>query len=295
MQKYRAIPLMVFFLILFAACETQNSLLRFRYGYYRTFNRAMLTNWSPPEKEGFVLVLNETFDRVSWNAKGDENHWRIGDRHLYHPRRLNVYYGPPELREGGYAAFTVRYNPRELYVYQLDSVIEFPYEVSKLSSYNFIEQQYGRFECRMTLPYAVHSWPAFWLWGRPWPPEIDVIEAYGRESGTEVIFQEINLHWGPRDAPVQMGAWPIRIDRPRNIGRAFYEFAVEWTPEEIAFYTNGVLVFRFDDREILDQWFSQPMWVVINNSIRRAGLAELGKDYYSEFLVDYIRIYKLAE
>lgn len=282
-------------LTLLSACAGSNEYLRMRYGAYRIAGSEKINNKSPLEKEGFELVLNETFERVSWNETGDTEHWKVGGSNLYHPRRLNVYYGPPELREGGYAAFTSRYNPRELYVYQLDSVIEFPYEVSKLFSYNFIEQQYGRFECRMTLPFAPHSWPAFWLWGRPWPPEIDIIEALGRETGKSVVYQEINLHYGTQENRKQMGAWPVKIDRPRNIGNVFYEFALEWYPDRLDFYTNGVLVFRFDDREILDKWFNQPMWVVINNSIRYAGFEELGPDYYSEFLVDYIRIYKLAE
>lgn len=280
---------------LLSACAGSNEYLRMRYGAYRITGSDKINDRSPLEKEGFELVLNETFEHVSWNETGDANHWKVGGSNKYHPRRLNVYYGPPELREGGYAAFTSRYNPRELYVYQLDSVIEFPYEVSKLFSYNFIKQKYGRFECRMTLPYAPHSWPAFWLWGPPWPPEIDVIEALGRETGKSVVYQEINLHYGTQDNRRQMGAWPVKIDRPRNIGNVFYEFALEWYPDRLDFYTNGVLVFRFDDREILDKWFNQPMWVVINNSIRYAGFEELGPDYYSEFLVDYIRVYKLAE
>lgn len=288
-----ALILVITGLTILSGCGTSNEYMRFRYGLYRTFNSNKITNWSPVEKEGYILVLNETFESVSWNAKGDKNHWKIGGSQVVNPRRLNVHYGPPELREGGYAAFTSHYNPKEIYVYQLDSVIEFPYEASKLFSYNFVEQQYGRFECRMTLPDAKHSWPAFWLWGRPWPPEIDVIEAYGRETGKDVIYQEINIHYGTRENPIQMGAWPIKIDRPGNIGNVFYEFAVEWTPDYIDFYTNGVRVFRFDDKKVLDRYFNQTMWVVVNNNIRRAGVKELGKDYYSEFLVDYIRVYQI--
>lgn len=291
-------PYIVFLLsalLFFSGCAINNEYLRMRYGVYRMFGSDKIINKSPAEKEGYTLVLNETFNAVSWNATGDESHWKIGGSNIYHPRRLNVYYGPPELRAGGFAAFTSRYNPKEIYVYQLDSVIEFPYEVSKLMSYNFVKQQYGRFECRMTLPYAPYSWPAFWLWGPPWPPEIDVIEALGGPTGQGVVYQEINLHYGPQKDNRQLGAWPIRIDRPRNIGNVFHEFAVEWRPDRIEFYTNGVLVYRFTNRQILDQWFNQPMWVVVNNSIKTASYNELGSNYYSEFLVDYIRVYTIDE
>lgn len=272
-----------------------NNKLRIWYWLIRKCCPKKLQNKSPKEKPGMVLVFEETFNEISWNETGDSDNWKVGGSNLYHPSRLNVWYGEPELRDGGYGAFTARYNPREIYVYQLDKVIEFPYEVSKLFSYNLFEQQYGRFECRMTLPYAKWSWPAFWLWGAPWPPEIDIIEAYGRETGDDVVYQEINLHWGERDNPQQMGAWKIKIDKPKNIGNNFYEFAVEWRKDRIDFFTNGIRVFTFNDVDILEEWFSQPMWVVINNSIRHAGVDELGVDYYSEFLVDYIRVYKFLD
>lgn len=270
-----------------------NRWLRTKFKFQRVLNTSKLSDCSPLKKDGMILVFEENFEKKTW--KEENAQWRVGGSALYHPRKLNVYYGPPELRNGGYAAFTVRYNPKELYVYQFDTIIEFPYEVSKLTSHSFFEQQYGRFECRMTLPVAKHSWPAFWMWGRPWPPEIDVIEAYGKETGLDAIYQEINLHWGEGDNPQQMGAWKIKIDKPENLGQNFYEFAVEWRPDRVDFFTNGVRVFQFTDTEVLNRWFDQSMWVVINNSIKRAGFSELGEYYYSEFLVDYIRVYQFEE
>ena len=275
--------------------NTFNRYLRARYGFYRRFRPKRLRDMSPKYKRGMHLTLEENFDKKSWNKTGDDVHWKVGGSNIYHPRRLNVWYGEPELRKGGYAAFTSKYNPREIKIWQTGEYHTFPYEVSKLFSYNLLEQRYGRFECRMTLPHAKHSWPAFWLWGRPWPPEIDMIEAYGRETGDDVVYQEINLHWGTQDNHQQMTPWKIKIDEPENIGNNFYEFAVEWTTDKIDIFTNGVLVFRFSDKHILKKWFNQPMWVVVNNSIRHAGVEELGTDYYSEFLVDYIRVYQFNE
>ncbi len=300
MKKILFNLLVVFGGLLFISCfslkdKIINRWLRMRYKYYRIVAPSKLNDSSSLEKKGYTLILNETFDSVSWNKTGDKNNWKIGGSNLYHPSHPNVYYGPPELRDGGYAAFTAKYNPKKIYMWQTGETHEFPYEVSKLFSHSFIEQQYGRFECRMTLPNAKHSWPAFWLWGRPWPPEIDVIEAYGRETGEDIIYQEINLHWGEGENPQQMGAWKIKIDKVENIGNNFYEFVVEWRPDRVDFYTNGVKVFQFTDKKILSKWFNQPMWVVVNNSIRHAGIEELGENYYSEFLVDYVRIYQFKK
>ena len=56
-------------------------------------------------------------------------------------------------------------------------------------------------------------------------------------------------------------SFQLMCNSSRHVGRQFYEFAVEWTPDRINFYTNGVLLFSFTDRELLDKWFNQPMCV----------------------------------
>ncbi len=205
----------------------------------------------------------------------DESKWTVGSSNIYHPRRPQQWYGKPEVKDGK-GVFFVKHNPRKIWVYQHNKYHTFPFETSRIRSKLY--QKYGRFECRMSLTSEPHSWPAFWLWGAPWPPEIDVIEAYGCNR------QEINLHWGEGDNPEMMGAWKLRLGK-----RDFHEFAVEWSPDKIEFFTNGVKVFVFKDRELLDRWFGQGMWVVVNNAIKQEPEST---DYYSEFLVDYVRVYR---
>ena len=67
-------------------------------------------------------------------------------------------------------------------------------KVSSLSQKSF-KQQYGRFECRMTIPHEKYVWPAFWMWGSTWPPEIDVHELYGGKDGKKAGRQEMGLHY----------------------------------------------------------------------------------------------------
>ena len=294
MKKTIIILLLV---VILTGCNLiRNTYLTQRYGYYRNFKSDELVDKSPREKEGMILTFEETFEEERWNETGDSANWKIGGSDIYHPRRHNVWFGPPELREGGYAAFTTKYNPNDIYVYQLDSTITFPYESSKLITMNMFTQKYGRFECRMTLPKdAHHAWPAFWMWAGPWPPEIDVIEAYGKETGKDIVYQEINLHWGVQKNHKQWGAKKIKIDEYKNVGHnRFYEFAVEWRPDRIDFFTNGIRVLTFRDQDVLNKWFDKPMWVVINNSIHPTDVSveTLGENYYTEFLVDYIRVYK---
>ena len=141
-------------------------------------------------------------------------------------------------------------------------------------------QQYGRFECRCTLPKGKNLWSAFWMYGDGWPPEIDVLETSG------LGVQEINLHWGhPEDGTKDsLGAQKIRIEKDSETN--FHEFAVEWTPEKIDFITDGIKVFTYRDTGVLDKYFNTPMGMLINHGIKNLDVEE------STFHVDYVRAYK---
>ncbi len=133
----------------------------------------------------------------------------------------------------------------------------------------------------MTLPDEPWCWPAFWLWGAPWPPELDVVECYGKKKGG-VRTQEINVHYGNKQ---NIGGRKISLGK--NKGQ-FHEFAVEWREDKIEFFTNGIKVFVMSDPDILE-YFKQGMWLVVNNNVKNSVLSD--KDYYSEFVVDYVRIF----
>lgn len=272
-----------------------------RYNYYRRFNPQKLKNISAPHKRGYNLLFADNFIQENWDTIGKDK-WKIGEHWgLHHPERPNVYYGPPEVRNGK-TYFTCKYKPKEFTVNGEKRVV--PYEVSLLSSAKWFRTQYGRFECRMTLPDAPWSWPAFWMWGPTWPPEIDVIEAYGGKTGKNAVNQKMCLHFGQTDHSAfgsdaknnkqQLPAWGLKIDEPENLGKNFYEFAMEWTPEKIEIFTNGIKVWQFTEKEIIERDFNNgPMWVVINNSIFNYN--EHNSEYYSEFQVDYIRVYDFSQ
>jgi len=70
----------------------------------------------------------------------------------------------------------------------------------------------------------------------------------------------------------------------------FHEFVLEWSPDKIEFFTNGIKVCKITDKKIVD-YFKSEQWIVINHGIQK----EIGikdKEYSSKFLVDYIRVYK---
>lgn len=268
-----------------------NIYLKTRWRFLLLINSSKIQDTSPRERDGMVLTFEDNFNKMNWDKSGYDK-WRIGEHWgIHHPQRPNVWYGPPEFKDGK-TKFVCKYNPKEFTVNDEKRIV--PFEVSLLSSAKWFTQQYGRFECRMQLPKAKWSWPAFWMWGPTWPPEIDVVEAYGRNTGTDAIYQEPQLHWGEtyrKEGSKTFRAWMWKLGKKSDLHNKFWEFAVEWKPDKIEFFTNGVKLFQFTNKKILDKYFQNgPMWMVINNSIRN--YSKHDKDYWSEFEVDYIRAYK---
>lgn len=276
-----------------------NILLKIRFKFYRLIWKSKLKNQSSLQKKGFELTFEDDFDELSWGTSQDSYKWIVGEHWgKFHPNRLNVHYGEPKLvKNESHALFTVKHNPKEFT--RQGKKIEIPFEVSLLSTNKSFRQQFGRFECRMTLPVGRGVWPAFWMWGSTWPPEIDVIEAYGNNNGLDTKYQEINLHYGHDDTNNRshMRSWALKVDNNKGVGKNYHEFAVEWKPNKIIFYTDGVKVFQYTKKTVLDKWFNSDeanMWIVINNSLKDGFVNSNEINFYSEFKVDYIRAYKFS-
>jgi hypothetical protein len=274
-----------------------NLYLRARFAYIRRFRPHWLSNKSKLIKDGYTLTFNDDFDEVSWNRYDPNKKWDKGEPWgPFHPGWANKYFGLPKLGENSCAVFYTKYEP---HTFELDGKeIEIPYIVSWLNSANTFRQQYGRFECRMTLPKEKGSWPAFWLWGPTHPPEIDVLEAYGRDTGDKIVYQEINFHWRNEQGKHRnVRPWRIKIDDyDEGIESRFHEFVVEWTHSGMYFYTDGILVFQYTNQRILELTFGHPEvkpFMLVNQNIMKMIDGSEGADYYSEFRVDYVRAYQM--
>jgi len=269
-----------------------NNWLVFKWQLIKIFHPNKMNNLSNRDKKNYTLVFEDNFDKKNWDIFGDDR-WKIGESWgMWHPNKSNVYYGEPKLdKEKRMAKFTCKYKPKE-FITENGEVITIPYEVSLLSSNNWFKKKYGRFECRMSLPNAPQSFPAFWLWGGDPYAEIDIFEGNGRKSGKTIVYQDMNLHWvDEEEIWKQLRISRIKLDSVfSNFKDKFYEFALEWTPNKIEIFTNGVKVFQYTKKEVLEKRFSIPMLIVINNSIR-SNYKQHNESYYSEFYVDYIRVY----
>jgi len=242
---------------------------------------------SSKNKLGYDLTFIDEFNDISWDYDGFNNKWKVGEVFgLYHPDKDNVYYNEPEIvkiNNNSYARFKVEYKPKVF-----DNRL-IPFAVSLLSTERSFSQQYGRFECRMNLPKEKGTWPAFWLWGPTWPPEIDIIEAYGKKTGRTVKTQRSSIWFRKNGKPDNLGSRAIELQ-----DTDFHEFAMEWTQKSIKFYTDGILALQYTNRKKLDGTYNKPninMWMVLNHSVQERYVNRKESNYYSEFLVDYVRAY----
>ncbi len=110
---------------------------------------------------------------------------------------------------------------------------------TKITTKNKFSQTYGRFESRIKLPKGRGLWPAFWMLstGNNWPMtgEIDIMENRG-----DVMQRTVGtVHYG--------SPWPnnqydgTTYDHSADLSADFHIYAVEWEPDYIRWYFDGVL------------------------------------------------------
>src|SRR6185436_12684834 len=169
------------------------------------------------------------------------------------------------------------------------------YTSAKLDSSGKFEHLYGRFESRMRIPRGQGIWPAFWMLGNDigsvgWPTsgEIDIMENIGREPNT--------VH-GTIHGPGYSGGEGIGAGY--SIGGAFadafHTFAVEWGPDFIAWFVDGVQYQRRAPADLGgDRWvFNHPFFMIMNVAVGGfwPGDPDGSTVFPQQLVVDYVRVY----
>ncbi|MBD3368276.1 MAG: family 16 glycosylhydrolase [Candidatus Eisenbacteria bacterium] len=165
---------------------------------------------------------------------------------------------------------------------------------------------YGRIEMRAKLPTGGGMWPAFWMMPQDsayggWAAsgEIDIME-----SANSTTWIGGTIHFG--------GSWPENTYSggtyaPGGVNFAddFHVYAIEWEPEEIRWYVDGVHYLT----KYSSQWYSdnapgnplapfdQPFYIILNAAVggNYTGCTETGcisADLPQEYVIDYVRVYQ---
>ncbi len=171
----------------------------------------------------------------------------------------------------------------------------FGYTSARLLTKGKFEQQYGRFEARMQLPWGQGIWPAFWMLGadidsNPWPGagEIDIMEYRGQNPSTLIG----SVH-GPGYSAGEAVSKEYTLEKDR-FDTGFHVFGIEWGPEYINFYVDDVLYNQITPADVAGEWvFNKPFYILINLAVGGNFVGAPGTNtvFPQTLLVDYVRVY----
>ena len=123
--------------------------------------------------------------------------------------------------------------------------------------------KYGRIEARIKGPVGAGTWGAFWMLGAdiddrlwPWCGEIDVTELVGKSPNTAYGYLHGLLSGG-------FGGRGTTVDMPNGFANDYHTYAVDWLPESIDWYVDGVL-FGSQQKKDKDWVFDHEFYLVVN-------------------------------
>jgi beta-glucanase (GH16 family) len=172
------------------------------------------------------------------------------------------------------------------------------YTSARLLTKERFEVAYGRVEARIKVPVGAGLWPAFWMLGTDidqvnWPQtgEIDIMEYVGR-----VPNQVFGTLHGPGYSGGQ--SYGNIYDLGKPVADDYHVFAVEWQPDKIVWYIDGIQYFAATPNDPFmqgKQWvFNHPFFILMNVAVGGNFGGSVGADttFPQSMSVDYVRLYQ---
>lgn len=156
---------------------------------------------------------------------------------------------------------------------------------------------YGRVEARIKQPVGRGTWPAFWMlptdWsygGWPNSGEIDIMEHVGYSP--DMIYGSVHT----RDRNHAIGTQFTIGYRQPGVESTFNVYAIEWFPDRIDFYFNGIkyTTYRNDGAGVGTWPFDKRFHMILNLAIGGDWGAAQGVDmniFPARMEVDYVRVF----
>ncbi|MBI3506887.1 MAG: glycoside hydrolase family 16 protein [Proteobacteria bacterium] len=252
--------------------------------------------WVLSWSDEFAQPDGSTPDRSKWGydlGVGWEGGWGNRELQYYTDRAANARIDAGELvitaRKERFSGPAAR------------SVVTREYTSARLQTVRLFDQAYGRFEARIKVPAGAGLWSAFWMMGADigrvdWPDcgEIDVMEVIGRDPATVYGSLHGPGYWGG-DSRTAAHTLPGGA----KLSDAHHVYAVEWEPNAIRFYLDGVL-FATQTPETLprgSRWvFDKPFFLLMNLAVggNWPGDPDATTVFPRELRVDYVRVYSAA-
>ena len=162
---------------------------------------------------------------------------------------------------------------------------------------------YGYFEARLKLPRGKGTWPAFWMmpvtWsGWPEGGEIDIMEHVG------CVPTEVSSSIHCKAYYHAIGTQKTAAKKISTVMDEFHTYALEWTPEYIKTYVDGVQLFYYNPDNYskgrnADTWpFNKPFQLKLNLAWGGDWGGMYGVDESclpATFEIDYVRVFQKPE
>jgi beta-glucanase (GH16 family) len=253
---------------------------------------------APP---GWTLVWSDEFDGPDGSAV-DTTYWtqETGNAGWGNNHELE-YYTPGTdnaVVAGGNLVITARSDGASAYTCEYGTC---QYTSARMNTSGKFQQAYGRFESRIQLPSGQGMWPAFWVLGDNigtvgWPQcgEIDIMENIGSTPSTNYG----SLH-GPGYSGGQDLTGSYSLSDGGTLGGGFHVYAVEWAPDVVRFYFDGVNYETRTPADVPDGdvWvYDHPFFVILNVAVGGywPGNPNAATQFPQTMLVDYVRVYAQA-
>jgi beta-glucanase (GH16 family) len=219
---------------------------------------------------GWILVWNDEFEEDMINT----DKWRVEDAALIKNNELQ-YYNPDDvyLKKG---CLVLRSQKRKKG--------KCDYTSGLVETKGKFTQTYGRFEVRAKLPKGQGIWPAHWLMNTvgTWPPEMDIVELIGDNPNKVYMTNHFGLY--PKN----------RLEGGHYTGpdfsKDFHTFTLEWEPEELRWYIDGVK--RFSTKKNIP---NVPFYIVLNTAVGGDWPGDPdGTTVFPQYhVIDYVRVYQM--
>ena len=272
--------------------------MRYLFGFLILFAACSSTNVEDPD--GWQLVWSDEFDYeghpdpTKWGYDVGGHGWGNNELQYYTKQRLEN-----ARVEDGHLVIEARREP-----YQMGADA-WEYTSARLVTKGRGDWTYGRFEVRAMLPSGRGTWPAIWMLATfdtygpgYWPDngEIDVMEHVGFDPDVvhSTVHTEAYNHTRGTHRGAQTHVPTARTD--------FHIYAVEWTPEEIRGFVDGIAYFTFPNERLTNPgagyevWpFDRPFHLLLNIAVGGNWGGTQGVDasiFPQQMVVDYVRVYQ---
>jgi beta-glucanase (GH16 family) len=178
------------------------------------------------------------------------------------------------------------------------------YTSSRMVSRGKADFKYGKIEVYVKMPKTIGTWAAVWMMPMTssygsWPNsgEIDIIETVG--YAPDMIYGTVHTTDYNHKKGTQRG-YSSTLENPEE----YHLYTIEWLPDQIRYYVDGIFKFRFAPGIYLNcptstQWpFDRSFYLILNTAVGgdwggAQGIDETG--WPQHMSVDYIRVYQIDQ